>query len=301
LELLGSDISLTSGYHCQTNGQTERLNQILEQYLRCYTSYRQDDWSRLLPLAEFSYNNSQHSATGISPFFALRGYNPKFDPAVPSTAQVPRAESYVKIITDLHNWLRSQMSIAQDRYKENADRHRAQSPTYSVGDRVWLSTSNISSARPCPKLSSRKIGPFPIKRVLGPVTVELDLPPSMKIHPVFHVSLVSPHIENTIPHRAQRPLHPVFVDNDPSLTPHYLVNSILDSRYYRSKLQYLIDWKGYSPADRSWEPANVISQDVPNLVAEFHKSHPNLPGPAFTEPTRSRASGIRTSRRGVMS
>ena len=123
----------------------------------------------------------------------------------------------------------------------------------------------------------------------------------MKIHPVFHVSLLSPYVENTIPHRVQKPLHPVFVDNDPSLTPHYLVNAILDSRYYRSKLQYLIDWKGYSPSDRSWEPADVIAQDVPLLVAEFHRSNPSLPGPAFTKPSRSRTSGSRTSRRGVMS
>jgi hypothetical protein len=300
-ELLGADVSLTSGYHCQTNGQTERLNQVLEQYLRCYTSYRQNDWSHLLPLAEFSYNNSQHSATNLSPFFALRGYHPKFDPAVPSTAQVPRAESYVKNITELHAWLRNQISTAQARYQEYADRHRAPAPTYSVDDLVWLSTSNITSARPCPKLSSRNIGPFPIKRVLSPVTVHLDLPPTMKIHPVFHVSLLTPHVPNTIQHRVQRPLHPVFVDNDPALTPHYLVNAILDSRYYRSALQYLIDWKGYAPADRSWEPADVIVQDVPTLVAQFHQSHPDLPGPAFKEPSRSRASRIRSSRRGVMS
>ena len=123
----------------------------------------------------------------------------------------------------------------------------------------------------------------------------------MKIHPVFYVSLLSPYVEHTIPHRVQKQLHPVFVDNDPSLTPQYLVNAVLDSRYYRSKLQYLIDWKGYSPSDRSWEPADVIAQDVPLLVAEFHRLHPNLPGPAFTKPPRSRTSGIRTSRRGVMS
>jgi hypothetical protein len=134
--------------------------------------------------------------------------------------------------------------------------------------------------------------------VLGPVTVELALPPSMKIHPVFHVSLISPHVANTIAHRVQDPPPPVFVEDDPSLTPHFLVNDILDSRYYRSKLQYLIDWKGYSPADRSWEPADIIAQDVPEVVSDFHSTHPDLPGPAFEQP---RASGIRTSRRGVMS
>ena len=92
-ELLGATVSLTSGYHCQTNGQTERLNQVLEQYLRCYTSYRQNDWSQLLPLAEFSYNNSQHAATGLSPFFALRGYHPssilRSPPLPKSLAQNP--------------------------------------------------------------------------------------------------------------------------------------------------------------------------------------------------------------------
>ena len=123
----------------------------------------------------------------------------------------------------------------------------------------------------------------------------------MKIHPVFHVSLLTPHVANNIPHRVQRPPHPVFVDNDPSLTPHYLVNEILDARYHRSKLQYLIDWKGYTPADRSWEPADVIAHDVPLLVAEFHKTHPNLPGPALKEPKQPRASGNRSFRRGVMS
>jgi hypothetical protein len=297
-ELLGADISLTSGYHCQTNGQTERLNQVLEQYLRCYTSYRQDDWSHLLPLAEFSYNNSKHSATGLTPFIALRGYHPKFDPAIPSTAQVPRAELYVKNITGLHTWLREQLSRTQTLYQDYSNRHRGPSPCFSAGDLVWLSTLNIPSARPCSKLSSRNVGPFPIKRVLGPVTVELELPSTMRIHPIFHVSLISPHVANTIPHRVQRPLHPVFVDNNPSLTPHYLVNAILDSRYYRSKLQYLIDWKGYAPADRSWEPAEVIVHDVPSLVTEFHRDHPELPGPALKQ---SRASGNRSSRRVVMS
>lgn len=66
----------TSGYHSEADGQTERVNQTLEQYLRHYISYQQDNWVSLLPLAEFAYNNVPHSTTGISPFLANKGYNP---------------------------------------------------------------------------------------------------------------------------------------------------------------------------------------------------------------------------------
>jgi len=67
---------LSTAFHPQTDGQTERQNQMLEHYLRCYINYRQDDWVKWLPQAEFAYNNAAHSLTGTSPFFAMYGYNP---------------------------------------------------------------------------------------------------------------------------------------------------------------------------------------------------------------------------------
>lgn len=283
-ELMRVKPSLSSGYHCETNGQTERLNGVLEQYLRAFCSYRQDDWSDLLPLAEFSYNSSVHSALNVSPFFALYGYNPRFDPTAPNQSEVPRAEFQVRDRQQLHKWLQSNMEHAQSQYKKYADRSRSAAPQYQVGDLVWLSTSHIASRRPCPKLSERNIGPFPIESLVSPSAVRLKLPSTMHTHPVFHVSLISPHESNPFENRVQDPPPPIITDEDPAMTPHYAVNKILDSRYYYRKLQYLIDWKGYSPSDRSWEPGSVIQEDVPDLTSDFHQTYPTRPGPALHRP-----------------
>ena len=73
---LGMTLHFTSGYHPEGDGQTERTNQTLEQYLRIYCNYQQDNWAELLPLTEFSFNNSPSATTGVSPFFANKGYHP---------------------------------------------------------------------------------------------------------------------------------------------------------------------------------------------------------------------------------
>lgn len=88
-EVLDIEHRLFSAYHPQTNGQTERTNQTLEQYLRCSSSFAQDDWVHLLPLAEFAYNNSVHSATKQASFFANYGCHPSFPPSVPKESSVP--------------------------------------------------------------------------------------------------------------------------------------------------------------------------------------------------------------------
>jgi hypothetical protein len=290
------------------------VNQDLERYLRCFTSYKQDDWPLKLVTAEIAYNDATHSSTGVSPFFANLGFHPKFDFFVRSTSEVPRAEMFASNLAELHQWLVAELGHARKQQKVHADSLRQPPPNFQVGDMVWLSSENIKTARPCPKLSSRRLGPFPISARINDVAFRLSLPASMRVHPVFHVSLLSPYTPNTIPKRVQQP---IFVESDPSVQPHYLVTSILDSRYPRGKLQYLIEWLGYGPADRSWEPASAIITDVPSLVSAFHSSHPTSPGPALTRPSRrvtfrfpdssvtkilpSRSSGKRSSCSGVMS
>src|SRR6202045_1336366 len=69
--------NLSTAYHPETDGQTEQVNQILEQYLQIHANYLQDDWTSQLPFAEFVYNNPPHSTTGVSPFFVNKGYHPK--------------------------------------------------------------------------------------------------------------------------------------------------------------------------------------------------------------------------------
>ena len=81
-KLLGIESSMSTAYHPQTDGQTERVNQTLEQYLRCYVDYQQTEWSRLLSSAEFAYNNASHEGTKTSPFFLEYGRHLRAGPTL---------------------------------------------------------------------------------------------------------------------------------------------------------------------------------------------------------------------------
>ena len=114
-------IHFTSGYHPEGNRQTEHLNQTLEQYLRIFCNYQQDNWSELLPLAEFTYNNSPSTTTGITPFFANKGYHPNITIYPEHKLASVKACEYVIDLEELHAKLRTQMAKAQTCYQGPAD------------------------------------------------------------------------------------------------------------------------------------------------------------------------------------
>jgi len=122
-ELLGTKINLSSAFHPQSDGQTERVNQVLEQYLRCFVNYQQDDWVDLLPLAEFTYNNTVHAATKHTPFFANYGYHPRFNIEPPASAEVPAAEDQLAKLQAIKDSLAMEIKLAQDHAKKFADEH----------------------------------------------------------------------------------------------------------------------------------------------------------------------------------
>ncbi|KAM8945856.1 protein-glutamine gamma-glutamyltransferase E-like [Pelodytes ibericus] len=264
--------SLTTAFHPQSNGQTERTNQTLEQYLRCFTTHLQDDWSKYLPLAEFAYNNHIHSSTGKSPFIVNYGFHPSMLPGAPIPSSVPSATLHVRNLTRAYTLLRNTLLHSQQCYKAFADRHRTTALVYRTGDKVWLSTKHLKLSCPSKKLGPRFLGPFSITEVISPLVMRLRLPPSMKIHPVFHVSLLKPWGDNPFPGRLVPPLDPILVDG----VEEYEVEEILDSRLHRGQLQYLIHWKGYGPADRSWQSARLVHAD--ELVRAFHTRYPDRPG-----------------------
>uniref|UniRef100_A0A8C5LTP9 Gypsy retrotransposon integrase-like protein 1 n=1 Tax=Leptobrachium leishanense TaxID=445787 RepID=A0A8C5LTP9_9ANUR len=180
--------NLSTAFHPQTNGQTERVNGILEQYLRCYITHLQDNWLQYIPIAEFVYNNQKQSATKYSPFFINYGRHPVMLPGAPINSDTPTTDQRIKDI--LHNYkiIRDNLHHAQLRYKVYADQKRSPSPTYALGDNVWLDTTHIRLHCPSRKLGPKFIGPFPITKIISPTAVQLSLPDSYKIHPVFHVS-----------------------------------------------------------------------------------------------------------------
>ena len=245
--------NLSTAYHPQSDGQTERLNAILEQYLRSYVTYLQDDWADWLALAEFATNNHVSSTTGISPFFAVYGTNPRLDFGPPEpTPDRPSAdaESFASRMEHIHAHLRAEMSFAQETYAEAANVHRSPAPSYKPGDFVWVNSKNIRTLRPRKKLDWKYLGPFKVLESVGTHAYRLDLPPRMRYHPVFHVNLLRPASNDPVPGQVQPPPPPIEVDNHDE----WQVEDILDRTADNSR--FLVQWVGYE--EPTWEPYEYV-------------------------------------------
>ena len=264
---------LSTAFHPQTDGQTERMNQTLEQYLRIYCNYEQDDWANLLSLAEFAYNNSHQPSIDCSPFYANYGYNPEFTLNLRSPISAPAAKSLADSLHSVHERLVENVKSAQD---HQARYHNAKHKPvkFNVGDKVWLLSTNIRTVRPSKKLDWKRLGPFSITKCIGTQAYQLALPNSIRIHNVFHVSLLEPYSASAIPGRTPPPPPPVIIDSEQE----FEVEQILDSKFIRKRLHYLVQWKGYSISENSWEPDHLL-RNSPDLVKSFHSRYPSKPRP----------------------
>src|SRR5260221_4303920 len=133
-KLLQMELHFTSGYHLEGDGQMEHLNQVLEQYLWAYTNYQQDDWSSLLPLAEFTYNNATNETTRVSLFFANKGYHPSFAVEPNEQGSSPEAQCFILDLNNLQMELKQSIVRAQEHYQKYADKHRSPAPPLKIGD-----------------------------------------------------------------------------------------------------------------------------------------------------------------------
>jgi len=275
---------LSTAYHPETDGQTERINAILEDHLRSYVAYLQDDWVEWLPLAEFSANSLPSETTGVSPFFANYGFNPRIGVEPIDTTRQPEnrdAEDFAADMSNITAYLQEAMLLSQSRYEEYANQDRKTIPRYQVGQYVWLDARNIRTLRPVKKLDWKNLGPFKITQVLGPYTYRLDLPASIRIHPVFNAHLLHPVSNDALPYQSQAPPPPVEVDGVEEWEVEDIVDSVTDRRGQggKQRVKYVVKWKGYDIPTR--EPADTIWEDVPDLVRNFHRRYPNKPRPGF--------------------
>ncbi|KAJ1595808.1 hypothetical protein NDA14_003845 [Ustilago hordei] len=163
-EQMGVKHSLSTAYHPQTDGQTERVNQVIEQYLRMYCNYEQNDWANLLDTAAFVYNNTVHNSIGVSPFFACYGWNPKAHPDIPQQLGVndPGRFEYLMDGKERCKYLQEQIREAQRRSVNQYNR-KHKDIEFKVGDMVYINRRNWKTRRPTPKLDTQFAGPYPVQ------------------------------------------------------------------------------------------------------------------------------------------
>ncbi|KAL0168611.1 hypothetical protein M9458_036833, partial [Cirrhinus mrigala] len=276
-KLLGVTVSLSSGYHPQTNVQTERKIQEVGRFLRTFCHGHQNSWNQFLGWAEYAQNSLRQPSTGLTPFQCVLGFQPPLFPWNGEPSDVPAVDHWFRESERVWDNAHHHLQRAVRRTKAVADQRRITGPTFTPGQKVWLSTRDIRLRLPSKKLSPRFVGPFTILEQVNPVTFKLQLPPHYKIHPTFHVSLLKPCYDPLLPstepgHEEEPP--PPMVLEEGSI---YSVKEILRSRRRGGRLEYLVDWEGFGPEERSWVPRDDILD--PTLTDEFHAAHPEYPAP----------------------
>lgn len=271
-KLLGIETKLSTAFHPQTDRQTERTNQEVEQFLRLFVNQCQDDWPEWLSIAEFMHNNTIHLAMQVLPFFATYGTHPRmgFEPRRQSKNE--SANDFATQMQKVHKELQAALSKAQEEMKRFAGQKRGDTLEYEVGQKVWRETDNLKLTRPSRKLMEKRIGPYEIVELVGENAVKLKLPESLPIHPVVNVSRVRPYKAPKIPRQIVEPPPPMEIEGDLE----YKVEEILDSRIYRGKFQYLVKWKGYTAEHNTWEPVSNV-ENTKDAVKQFHPSYPLAP------------------------
>jgi len=267
-QLLGTQLMFSSAYHPQTDGQTERVNQCLEMYLRCVTYEAPRKWKQILSQAEFWYNTSFHSSIGCSPFHALYGYDP-----TTGYLQVPlkTCSSINEKVQGLQNQavvLKEQLSRAQNKMKLSADKHRSDKE-YQVGELVLLKLQPYAQSslvnRPYPKLSFKYFGPYKVTERIGRAAYRLDLPENSQIHPVFHVSQLKPFLPNYTPFFSVLPKVAKLDIQD--LLPEAILERRLVKKGGKAVPQALVKWSKLPAQMATWEDWHVLKERFPEALA----------------------------------
>lgn len=260
MAMLGTKLRMSSGYHPQTDGQTERLNRTIEEMLRafCGEDERQRLWEKYLPIFEFEYNNSANTTTGYSPFYLWYGQHPHTPVSLavdddPPTLRTPsELQGFLSSIDEAVQAARSAIARAQRNQKEYYDKAR-RDVSFNIGDLVFVESTALPREKTKPgtertkKFSPLRHGPFAVKRRIGSVAYELDTPATWTAHNVFHVSVLTPANTKRLPEPER----------------------ILSSRKYRRQRQFRVRYKDGGEETDAWVPAKEVRAKHPAIYRDY--------------------------------
>ncbi len=227
-------------------------------------------------MVEFAINDAWQESTRETPFMLNHGQHPLNPMSLQTHSRVPAAATYTQEMQQTLERAKDCLTRAQQRQKAYADKGRHDA-SYQVGDKLLLNTKNIRFRSPgAPKLMPRWVGPFPVVERIGTLAYRLELPASMRIHPVFHVSLLQPYREDG---RVQPPPLPFYVGKQLA----YTADRILDHKAVRrgrrkNMKEFLVRWEGYGPEHDTWEPeACLLDKSLVQTYWDYVASGENAP------------------------
>ena len=301
--ILGIKKRLSSGYHPQTDGSTERMNAEVERYWRLYCNEHQDNWDELAPIAQLALANRESTALGMSPFFMTHGRQP-LDIADVVTPDIPTdrklspkeaAAAFVKRMQEAWSFAQASIANAQQQQERNYNQRHAPSPRYAVGDKVWLDVRDFTIAAPRTRKLAALHRQYEVTELVGPSAVRLNVPGHA--HPVFHHSLLKLVANDPLPSQQVSDTQPeaVLKGADDDEEPEWLVEKILDHRVRRvgrgGVREFLVKWVGYE--DSTWENEENVEHCEALDAYEARLGFP-IAGEPLNLPARGRG------RRGVL-
>ncbi|KAH9448947.1 hypothetical protein Pst134EA_033175 [Puccinia striiformis f. sp. tritici] len=262
----------STAYHPQTDGQTERMNQVLEDYLRHFCSYYQDNWDKLLDLAEFATNNLDSSSSGVSPFFFCQGYHPKCG-VLTNSSRPKTLDEFIEDLQVTQEQAAECLEQAKKRQARYYNIHKRPATQYTAGDQVLLLRKFIQTRRFNSKLDYRFLGPFRVIEMVGKNAVRLDLTKDYpKLHPVFNVSLVTKYRSpSEVAGRSiLEGIREEYYTSGRIVDWSHL-SSVLDARKVKGKYEYLLRWHNSTPGEDTWVSEQHIPSRLQGYVEKFRE------------------------------
>ncbi len=276
----------STAYHPQTDGQTERVNQEVREFLTMFVNHQQDDWSDWLAVAQFCHNDRVHSATGFSPFFLNNGRNPRKGLELTMERKVQAVDEWIERLVEACDQARQGLNQAAENMRKQYNKKRQPAKEYKKGDWVYLNAQNLPTLRVTKKLEGKFVGPYKVIEKVGGTAYRIRIPASWKVYNVFNEVLLKLHKPAVFPkqQKQEKEWKQRKEDDHTKRDEEFEVEEVIDSRLKTrrgsrtGRLEYLVKWKGYPNEEATWETADNL-EHAHRKVQAFHKKKPSAPRP----------------------